>query len=183
MAFAQTTKAPPGEINIKEAELEAHDIVKEGKDTQEEVIKKFIEKDKILEHEEALQKETESFEEALHHTSLQHAAQQKTASAVKPVAPVVEEKSEFLLQVENILSENLGDIYLSLDPTLRERFKQKGEEVARKIEEVTAQGKAKVKQIIAWIKEWLRMIPGVSRFFLEQEAKIKGDKIITMLQK
>ena len=59
-------------------------------------------------------------------------------------------------------------------------FKLKGEEVARNIEQVVAAGKSKAKQILHWIKDWLKLIPGVNRFFLEQEAKIKTDKIIGM---
>jgi hypothetical protein len=35
-----------------------------------------------------------------------------------------------------------------------------------------------VKKILALIRDWLKLIPGVNRFFLEQEAKIKTDKIL-----
>jgi hypothetical protein len=34
------------------------------------------------------------------------------------------------------------------------------------------------KKIFVLIRAWLKIIPGVNRFFLEQEAKIKTDKIL-----
>jgi len=30
------------------------------------------------------------------------------------------------------------------------------------------------------IKKWLLLIPGVNKYFLEQEAKIKADEIVKM---
>jgi hypothetical protein len=43
--------------------------------------------------------------------------------------------------------------------------------------------KFKVKAIVDLIKKWLAIIPGVNKFFLEQEAKIKTDQIIALKQK
>jgi hypothetical protein len=126
-----------------------------------------------------LDQELEQFQEDLHKTNqkpvkkLGHVAQ---TTAMQPV----EAKSEFLIQVENFLAEDLGDIYNRMEQNQRQIFKLKGEEVARKIEEMAAKGKMRIKKIVALIKEWLKIIPGVNRFFLEQEAKIKGDKIIGM---
>ena len=40
--------------------------------------------------------------------------------------------------------------------------------------------KVKVKKILKLILEWLRILPGINRFFLEQEAKIKTDRIIQL---
>lgn len=173
---AQQISQTTGEINIKEAEIEARDIVEEGEDTREEVVKKFIEHEKLLEVQEAIEQAEEEFQEDLHRTALP-----QQTGAVPVTKTVAEEKSEFLIQVENVLSENLGEIYLGMETGLRERFKQKGEEIARKIEEVVAKGKARIKEIIEWVKDWLKMIPGVNKFFLEQEAKIKGDKIMGMI--
>ena len=35
-------------------------------------------------------------------------------------------------------------------------------------------------KIIDVIKKWLSIIPGINKFFLEQEAKIKTDKIMEL---
>lgn len=163
--------------NLKEIDKKAKDAgVREGKDSEVEIVAKMYERDKI---EESIQK-SEALGEELHKTA--SVAQTQKAGAALPSgahAPLV--KSEFLLQVENVLAQDLGDIYEKLEPNLKSRFKNKGEEIARKIEMVISEGKAKIKQIFLWIKQWLKMIPGVNRFFLEQEAKIKADKIIALV--
>jgi hypothetical protein len=41
-------------------------------------------------------------------------------------------------------------------------------------------GKVNIKKIRNLIIRWLRVIPGVNRYFLEQEAKIKTDRISEM---
>ena len=38
------------------------------------------------------------------------------------------------------------------------------------------------KKILKAIVGWLKMIPGVNKFFLEQEAKIKTDKILLAVE-
>ena len=38
-------------------------------------------------------------------------------------------------------------------------------------------GMIQMKKILKLIREWLLIIPGVNKFFLEQEAKIKAEKI------
>lgn len=177
MPIPQISK-DPREANVKEADIKARGIVNEGKDTEEEIVKKFIEAEQIEEKRKALEQEVEEFQDELHKTIL---PQQGAGQVLAQTQSALEEKSEFLIQVENILSGNLGDAYMRMEGSLRERFKQKGEEVARKIEAAVASGKARIKQIVLWIKEWLKMVPGVNRFFLEQEAKIKGDKILAML--
>jgi len=86
-------------------------------------------------------------------------------------------------QIENILEEDLEEIYFSLPPEKQKEFKTKGEETAKKISLALQKTKIKVNQIIKLIKNWLKLIPGVNKFFLEQEAKIKADKIIELKRK
>ena len=81
-------------------------------------------------------------------------------------------------EIENVLSEGLEDIYLKMNPDKQLEFKRMGEQTARKINELIERGKAKVKKVIILIKKWLALIPGVNKFFLEQEAKIKADEIM-----
>lgn len=86
-------------------------------------------------------------------------------------------------QVENILAEDLAEIYLSLSPEKRQEFKIKGEETAKKINQLLAKTKINVREIIKLIKKWLALIPGMNKYFLEKEAKIKADEIIKMKDK
>lgn len=91
-------------------------------------------------------------------------------------------KDPFLAQIENILSENIGEIYLQLPEDKREAFKLKGEEIASKIQIMVKGAKIKVHQILNLVSDWLQMIPGVNVYFLRQEAKIKLDKIMDYVE-
>ena len=65
-----------------------------------------------------------------------------------------------------------------MDEAHRRMFREEGERVAREIEAIIHTGRAIAVKVLELIKRWLRLIPGVNKFFLEQEAKIKTDKII-----
>lgn len=81
-------------------------------------------------------------------------------------------------RIETILAEDLTDMYLKMSPNDQVVFKQKGEETVSRIRELMTKTKVNAKKIFELIREWLKFIPGVNRFFLEQEAKIKTDKIL-----
>lgn len=99
--------------------------------------------------------------------------------ASQPNVPIVEDGWE-LKKVEEILSKDMEKVFLSLDTVTQIKFKQKGEETARKISDLLKTGKAKLKNILSLIVEWLRIIPQVNKYFLEQEAKIKADEIFAL---
>lgn len=96
---------------------------------------------------------------------------------------VVLEKSETLKEIENILVGGLEPVYQSLPEAMREQFKKKGEKTASKIEKIISQAKIAVNKILGLIKNWLKIIPGVNKFFLEQESKIKTDKILALAER
>ena len=87
-------------------------------------------------------------------------------------------KDPVLIDVENLLADDLTDLFLSLPDEKKWAFKQKGEETASKIKNMIQGGKLRVKTVFDLIREWLKMVPGVSKYFLEQEAKIKADKVL-----
>ena len=99
----------------------------------------------------------------------------------KKAEPVV--KSETLKNIENIMAEDLIRFYEKLPQDEKIEFKKKGEETATKIEQLLQKAKVKVGKILNLIKKWLKMIPGINKFFLEQEAKIKTDKILALKEK
>lgn len=102
-----------------------------------------------------------------------------------PVPTVVMplKKSLLLADIENVLEEGLVQFYKELTPRQKSQFKTEGERTARKIEELLRRAKVAVIEIIRLIRSWLRMIPGVNVFFLEQEAKIKAERIIALKKK
>ncbi|MBU0597026.1 hypothetical protein KJ641_03045 [Patescibacteria group bacterium] len=87
-------------------------------------------------------------------------------------------KDEITLKIENIMSQNLEEEYKKMSIVDQQEFKLKGEETASKIRLLMKGTHTKVKKIFKLLVSWLKMLPGVNRFFLEQEAKIKTDKIL-----
>ncbi len=102
----------------------------------------------------------------------------------RPAAKAIPVLSDPLTQkIEKILEENVGDAYSRLSPIAQQEFKLKGEVVSQKISDLLKSTHIKVKKIFQLILEWLKLLPGVNRFFLEQEAKIKTDRIIALHKK
>lgn len=97
---------------------------------------------------------------------------------VKQIPPST--RDNITIQVERILQDGLEDTYRTLNPIAQQEFKLKGEETAKKIREMLKSTKIKIKKIFKLIVDWLSILPGINLFFLEQEAKIKTDKIIEL---
>ncbi|HBU06455.1 MAG TPA: hypothetical protein DEB09_00050 [Candidatus Magasanikbacteria bacterium] len=104
----------------------------------------------------------------------------KLKSSKKKPTQIPQVKDEITVQIEKIMEEGLGDAYKELTPIQKQEFKIKGEAVAWEIRNMVKLAHIKVKSIFRLLLEWLKMLPGINRFFLEQEAKIKTDKILNM---
>lgn len=85
--------------------------------------------------------------------------------------------------IESILSDGLGELYRGLPTQVQEKFRVQGEQVSSKIQEMITHAKITARKVAALIRSWLRLIPGVSHFFLEQEAKIKTDRVMEYSEK
>lgn len=105
-----------------------------------------------------------------------------SAQQAVSVTPV-ENQQIVLEKVEKILAEDMDNIFLSLDVNQQAEFKKRGEEVSRQITKILSKGSVSFKKIVNLIVSWLRIIPHVNRFYLEQEAKIKTDKIMRINSK
>jgi len=86
-------------------------------------------------------------------------------------------------EIENILEVDLADVYMKLSPSKKIEFKLKGEETAKAINSLLDNTKVKVKKVLSLIKDWLKLIPGVNSFFIEQLAKSKLDDIMKLKNK
>lgn len=86
-------------------------------------------------------------------------------------------KDELTQEIEEVLSEDLEDLYKQLPPERQQKFKQEGERAAGIIRQMIWHGKFHGRRILSLIVRWLKLIPGVNKFFLEQESKIKTDKL------
>ena len=107
-----------------------------------------------------------------------------SAPASQPSVPAstapLSAEAQRMADIERILEEDLADIYFKLPEAERAEFRRTGEETARQINTLLAATSIKVKKIIDLIRDWLKLIPGVNRFFLDQEAKIKADRLLKL---
>ncbi len=102
-----------------------------------------------------------------------------TPPAPRPVTPAVLSYQEQRAQaIDAVLAEGLNEVFLKMDVKRQQEFKKRGEETVKKINTLLDKTKVKASKIIDLIRAWLKFIPGINLFFLEQEAKIKADKII-----
>lgn len=87
-------------------------------------------------------------------------------------------KSPMQVQIENIMATGLEEAYQTMDAKQQEAFRVKGEEVAHEIESLATRLKLTARRVIHLLRSWLKLIPGVNKFFLEQETKLKTDDIM-----
>lgn len=95
-----------------------------------------------------------------------------------PVVPVKPVKDRLEKEIEEVLEQDLKDLYLSMPKDKQQEFRKKGEETISAIRQLVHEAHKNVKKIFQLIRAWLKLIPGVNRYFLEQEAKIKTDKVL-----
>ena len=81
-------------------------------------------------------------------------------------APVAPDKDEYHVKLERLLEDDLVDIYVSMPPQARQKFKEAGEETAVKLRQMLETPKLVFKAVHDLIVKWLRMIPRVNRYFL-----------------
>ena len=106
-----------------------------------------------------------------------------TGPSVQPTPAVVgngSDSEKMQKKIETILSEGLEEEFRTMTPTLQQQFRAQGEKTATAIRQMIEQSKVTARKVLDLIVQWLSMIPGVNRFFLEQEAKIKTDKMLEM---
>ncbi len=103
-----------------------------------------------------------------------------TASAVAEPEAVTEQKDEMLTKVEKILEEDLEGLVAGMNSEDKQKFEKKGLEVSGQITNMIRALKLKMEKAVSLIRSWLQTIPGVNKYFLEQEAKIKADKMMDL---
>lgn len=102
-----------------------------------------------------------------------------TPAATQSVAP----KTVVRQNIESVLSSGLTEVYQGMTPQEQQQFRVAGEQAASTIEQLMTGFKATAKVVLDVIRTWLKMIPRVNKYFLEQESKIKTDQIIVLQRK
>jgi hypothetical protein len=100
-----------------------------------------------------------------------------------PAASISTELSPLAREVDAVLEEGLATIYATLPRENQDQFRNTGKVLVQKIEVTINQSNLKLKRLIQWLRSWLKIIPGINRFFLEQELKIKSDKIMDIAER
>lgn len=86
-------------------------------------------------------------------------------------------------EIRQVMSQDLQDIYAGMDPATQKTFKEEGRKAADQIKEILLSGKVQARKIFKLLFDWLKIIPGVNKFFIKQEAKIKTDRLINLNKK
>jgi len=114
----------------------------------------------------------------------------ETINEAAPAAPVVLQVAEptapvdpTVRTIELILSEDLMEQFKGLSPADQAKFRAKGEETVTKLSFLMRKTALKAKEVLKLIAGWLRFIPHVNKYFLEQESKIKTDKIMELYKR
>lgn len=105
------------------------------------------------------------------------------ADEPEEVNQVVPGKSPYYSKIDGILEEGLRDMYDDLPEALKPEFRRRGEEATNKIDQMMQSAKVKLQEVVKLILNWLRIVPGVNKFFIEKEATIKAKKIINLKNK
>lgn len=108
----------------------------------------------------------------------------ETAPAAKAAAvpAMPEQKDKYRVRVERVLEQNLWDLYFALPQGAREKFKAQGEAAAAALRTAIESKRVKPSQVLKPVLKWLKTIPKVNPYFLEQEAKIKTDQIMALVE-
>jgi hypothetical protein len=99
-------------------------------------------------------------------------------STAKDAVVVTNEKTQELKDIEQIMAKDLEPMFEKMTPQQQAKFKKRGEEVAKRIVDMVDKFTFTVKKVLGLIRAWLKIIPGVNRFFLEQSAKIKAEELL-----
>ncbi len=141
-------------------------------------IPEVIRSPEVTEHNEKpavnVEKSIEVSQEAQEATPTQEVPAVSTSTAL--VAPIV--KSPVRRNIEKVLEEDLKFLYLELPPERRVIFRQQGDLTASRIEYLMGQATMKISYLVYLIRRWLTLLPGVNYYFIEQESKIKAEKIL-----
>ncbi len=153
-------------IESKEEAAKVENIIKEAA--------KEISKERPAEQEREIGAKEKWPEKAL---SFEGETAGEEQAALSLTSFVQQARKEREKRIEKILEENLESIYLNMPPAKQREFMIAGEQTAKQINVLLEKAKFKIKEVINLIRKWLSLIPGVNKFFLEQETKIKADKI------
>lgn len=130
--------------------------------------------------EEGQEQEPVAMERAAETAGIAVAAGAKAKGTKAEPAHIEAIKDEVYEEVEKIVEDGLGPFVETMEAGAKDRFLKKGRDVTAIIAGMVRGMHIKTKEVFRLLKEWLLTIPGVNKFFLEQEVKIKTDRIVEL---
>lgn len=130
------------------------------------------EKEKGIEDIKTLEKEIETEEAQVVQTSF-------LRSTPKELSDVLT-MTQAAREIEDILTAGLDETYKDLPEELKDEFREQGIITVSNLEKIMNEVQVTVKKVFDLIRKWLHLIPKANQYFLEQESKIKTDKIIQL---
>ncbi len=113
--------------------------------------------------------------------AVQVVAQEPATDPVPATPAVIAVPPDKLAEdVQKILEDGLEEAIVAMPEDAKQRFLQKGKEIGTIVSDMVRRYKVEVKRVLHMLKEWLTAIPGINKFFLEKEAKIKTDRILEL---
>lgn len=168
---------PPAQRRERGVDREASELTPERK---EAVAAEAIQ-EALQTTESAIERQSERAAQIEQHeqqpvTPAQEQQPQQTGTVAAPIAA----KDPEIVRIEAIMARGLEDEYARMTPKQQEHFREEGEKTAHIIHKLLQASRVKIKKIIKLLTKWLQLIPGVNKYFLEQEAKIKADELMEL---
>jgi hypothetical protein len=139
----------------------------------------FADDKEIIKSPESREQEDKS-QEKKEKEKVQVKADDKKSAVITDQDRKTNAQKERMKQIDKILAEDMSDIFLNLPQDKQKEFKEQGERTVIKVSQLMEKAKVKVNEIIKLIKKWLGIIPNANKYYLEQEAKIKTDKLLKL---
>lgn len=102
------------------------------------------------------------------------------ATVAVPAAVIAVPPDKVAEDVQQILEDGLEEAIITMPEDAKQRFLEKGKQIGTIVSDMVRRYKVEVKRVLNMLKEWLTAIPGINKFFLEKEAKIKTDRILEL---
>lgn len=83
-------------------------------------------------------------------------------------------------RLRQILSEDMTELLVQLPADKKREVQAEGLKTIEQIQVLLRQTHLQIRKIFQLIWQWLKRIPGLNRFFLEQEAKKKTEEILEL---
>lgn len=109
-------------------------------------------------------------------------AQKALASALEEPAEAAIPQDRFQKEIEGVLSEGLLENYQKMTPDAQKAFQASGEKAAEEIRQELLLRKINGRKVHDKIKDWMKQVPNLNPFFIEQAAKIRTDKLMALVE-